>query len=78
MNTAIAVPRNATRSLVHAWRTLVVSLAIVIVVAASFLVGHATAGTSHTSRPAVPSHAIPALSASGQSTSYPCRVGKAC
>ena len=76
MNTTIAVPMNPVRSLAHAWRTIVVSLAVAILIAVSFLVGHATASPSHIAptRPAVQSTvgqaAVPSV---GQASTFPCR-----
>ena len=76
VNSAVAVPINSARSFVQAWRIAVASLAVAILIAVSFLVGHATASPSHTTptRPALQSTAAPVVVQSlGQPSTFPCR-----
>jgi hypothetical protein len=58
-----------------ALRAILVSLALIVLLVSSFVVGRATASSSH-SAPRPASFSVP--SAVVQSATYPCRVGKPC
>jgi hypothetical protein len=81
MNTAVAIPIDAARSVAHSLRSVLVGLVLVMLVGASFVIGRTTSNASHgAARSPQAQLNAPAASATipGPSNGGVCRVGKPC